>query len=83
MCIRDRFNWGVLLGSSAMLGVPCWDVVLPLYAAGICWTLVYDTIYALQDISDDKKVKNICYIFLIYCNAKPCFIDLANHSLAL
>ena len=25
-----------------------WAAVLPLYAAGVCWTLVYDTIYAHQ-----------------------------------
>ncbi|KAI9209655.1 para-hydroxybenzoate-polyprenyltransferase [Polychytrium aggregatum] len=50
------FNWGALLGWAAMLGSSNWAVTLPLYAAGICWTLVYDTIYALQDIKDDVKV---------------------------
>lgn len=25
-----------------------WNVVLPLYASGIFWTLAYDTIYAHQ-----------------------------------
>ncbi|MCI23730.1 4-hydroxybenzoate polyprenyltransferase mitochondrial-like, partial [Trifolium medium] len=24
------------------------SIVLPLYASGVCWTLVYDTIYAHQ-----------------------------------
>ncbi|KAJ3092455.1 Para-hydroxybenzoate--polyprenyltransferase, mitochondrial precursor (PHB:polyprenyltransferase) [Quaeritorhiza haematococci] len=43
------FNWGCLLGWSAMLGSCDWSVVLPLYASGVAWTLVYDTIYALQD----------------------------------
>ncbi|KAL2919430.1 Para-hydroxybenzoate--polyprenyltransferase, mitochondrial precursor (PHB:polyprenyltransferase) [Polyrhizophydium stewartii] len=47
------FNWGALLGSSAILGSVDWAVALPLYAAGVCWTLVYDTIYALQDKKDD------------------------------
>ena len=28
-----------------------------LYMAGIFWTLGYDTIYALQDRSDDLKIK--------------------------
>ena len=28
----------------------------PLYAAGVCWTLVYDTIYAHQDAADDVRV---------------------------
>ena len=46
------FNWGVLLGAAAVdggLGLQ----PLTLYAAGVFWTLGYDTIYALQDIEDD------------------------------
>jgi 4-hydroxybenzoate polyprenyltransferase len=31
-------------------------VVLPLYFSGVCWTLVYDTIYAHQDKDDDLRV---------------------------
>ena len=31
-------------------------VVLPLYAAGAAWTLVYDTIYAHQDAADDARL---------------------------
>jgi 4-hydroxybenzoate polyprenyltransferase len=31
-------------------------VVLPLYGAGVAWTLVYDTIYAHQDVVDDARV---------------------------
>lgn len=27
-----------------------------LYGAGICWTLYYDTIYALQDRADDERI---------------------------
>ena len=46
------FNWGALLGYAAANGrlTPAagW-----LYAAGIAWTLGYDTIYALQDLEDD------------------------------
>jgi 4-hydroxybenzoate polyprenyltransferase len=46
-------NWGALLGYSAVKGYCDWTVCLPLYAAGIAWTLVYDTIYAHQvSISD-------------------------------
>ncbi|KAG0214196.1 Para-hydroxybenzoate--polyprenyltransferase, mitochondrial precursor (PHB:polyprenyltransferase), partial [Mortierella sp. GBA43] len=50
------FNWGALLGSSAMLGTANWSVALPLYASGVCWTLVYDTIYAHQDKRDDVLI---------------------------
>jgi len=50
------FNWGALLGWSAVAGEVNWEVCLPLYAAGVCWTLVYDTIYAHQDKLDDVRV---------------------------
>lgn len=42
------FNWGALLGWSAIRGSCDWSVCLPLYVAGICWTILYDTIYAHQ-----------------------------------
>jgi 4-hydroxybenzoate polyprenyltransferase len=43
------FNWGALLGASAVLGHTPWDICLPLYFGSVCWTLCYDTIYAHQD----------------------------------
>uniref|UniRef100_V5H9C4 4-hydroxybenzoate polyprenyltransferase, mitochondrial n=2 Tax=Ixodes ricinus TaxID=34613 RepID=V5H9C4_IXORI len=46
-------NWGALLGWAAVHGSCDWSVVLPLYAASLCWTLIYDTIYAHQDKVDD------------------------------
>ncbi len=49
------FNWGALLGWAAAtgeLGAPA----LVLYAAGIAWTLGYDTIYAHQDKEDDALI---------------------------
>jgi 4-hydroxybenzoate polyprenyltransferase len=49
------FNWGALLGYAAVRdrldAAP-----LLLYAAGIAWTLVYDTIYAHQDKEDDALI---------------------------
>ncbi|KAI3632932.1 hypothetical protein MIR68_009007 [Amoeboaphelidium protococcarum] len=50
------FNWGALLGWCAMTDTVDLSVCLPLYGAGICWTLIYDTIYAHQDKHDDAKV---------------------------
>lgn len=41
-------NYGVLMGYSAAAGACDWAVVGLMYAAGVCWTLVYDTIYAHQ-----------------------------------
>ena len=49
------FNWGALMGYAAakdrLDAAP-----LLLYAAGIAWTLVYDTIYAHQDKEDDALI---------------------------
>ena len=41
-------NWGALLGWAAVKGSIEIPVIAPLYLACICWTLVYDTIYAHQ-----------------------------------
>jgi 4-hydroxybenzoate polyprenyltransferase len=49
------FNWGALLGYAAATGTLGWPAVL-LYASGICWTLGYDTIYAIQDMEDDALI---------------------------
>lgn len=50
------FNWGALLGYCAVHGDVNWAACLPLYAAGISWTVIYDTIYAHQDRIDDLIV---------------------------
>ncbi|MCC7045868.1 MAG: 4-hydroxybenzoate octaprenyltransferase [Alphaproteobacteria bacterium] len=49
------FNWGALVGYVAVSGAMRLPALL-LYAAGIAWTLGYDTIYAHQDKQDDAIV---------------------------
>lgn len=49
------FNWGALLAWTAHTGTLNSPAVL-LYAAGIAWTLYYDTIYAHQDAEDDALI---------------------------
>ena len=39
-----------------MTGALHWPVTVPLYAGGVLWTLVYDSIYAHQDKTDDVRV---------------------------
>lgn len=49
------FNWGALLAWAAHAGnLPLGAFLL--YAAGIAWTLYYDTIYAHQDREDDALI---------------------------
>lgn len=49
------FNWGALLGWAAVAG-NLGPAPLTLYAAGLFWTLGYDTIYAHQDKEDDALI---------------------------
>ncbi|KAL3249639.1 hypothetical protein MRX96_055851 [Rhipicephalus microplus] len=49
-------NWGALMGWAAVKGSCDWSAVLPLYAAAMSWTLIYDTIYAHQDKHDDAVI---------------------------
>lgn len=49
------FNLGVLFGWLAT-GAPLTPAPILLYLAGVCWTLGYDTIYAVQDMADDASV---------------------------
>lgn len=50
------FNWGALLGYSAITGSVDIPICAPLYLAGVCWTIFYDTIYAYQDRKDDLQL---------------------------
>ena len=49
------FNWGILLGWTALKGEISLEPIL-LYIAAIFWTLGYDTIYGFQDIYDDEII---------------------------
>lgn len=46
------FNWGALVGWSAIHGTVGWPALV-LYAGSVMWTIGYDTIYAHQDKDDD------------------------------
>jgi 4-hydroxybenzoate polyprenyltransferase len=49
------FGWGAIMAWSASRGhieAPAWC----LFAATICWAIGYDTIYALQDREDDRRI---------------------------
>jgi 4-hydroxybenzoate polyprenyltransferase len=55
LCLAIIFNFSVLISWTAAKGE--FEVQsLLLYLACIFWTLGYDTIYAYQDIDDDKKI---------------------------
>lgn len=49
------FGWGAVMAWSAVHESIGPAAVL-LFGANICWSVAYDTIYALMDIEDDKKI---------------------------
>ena len=49
------FNFGIIL-SWLSLNENFISGIILLYLSGIMWTVGYDTIYALQDVVDDKKI---------------------------
>ena len=64
------FNWGALVGWTATTGsldAPA----LWLYAAGIAWTLGYDTIYAHQDKEDDALIGVKSSALKLGANTRP------------
>ena len=69
------FNWGIIMALAAIMNDITYLPIL-LYLGAIFWTLGYDTIYGVQDISDDEvigvkstaiKFKNNLNFFVISC----------------
>ena len=49
------FGWGTIMAWAASretIDYPAWLI----FAATICWAMAYDTIYALQDLDDDRRI---------------------------
>ena len=49
------FNWGIILAWTATNNTISLEI-LPVYLSAIFWTLGYDTIYGIQDMSDDEII---------------------------
>ena len=69
------FNWGIVMAYAAATNQISYLPIL-LYVGAIFWTLGYDTIYGVQDISEDEvigvkstaiKFKNSLNLFVISC----------------
>ncbi|MFC3123093.1 4-hydroxybenzoate octaprenyltransferase [Agaribacter flavus] len=49
------YSWSIPMAAMAILGtIPNW--VWYMYAANLCWTIAYDTLYAMVDRNDDLKI---------------------------
>jgi len=69
------FNWGIVMAWTSVMNEASYLPIL-LYIGAIFWTLGYDTIYGIQDISDDEvigvkstaiKFKNNLNLFIGSC----------------
>tara|TARA_B100000953_G_scaffold278441_1_gene253889 strand:- start:19 stop:513 length:495 start_codon:yes stop_codon:yes gene_type:complete len=69
------FNWGIVMAWTSITNEISY-LPIALYTGAIFWTLGYDTIYGVQDISDDEvigvkstaiKFKNNLNLFVIGC----------------
>lgn len=68
------FNWGALIGWSAVTGSIGWPAVL-LYIGSVCWTIGYDTIYAHQDSADDMAI-GVRSTAILFGTSAPSFIGM-------
>ena len=85
------FNWGIIMAWAAMNNSVSIEIVL-LYLSAIFWTLGYDTIYGVQDMSDDEiigvkstsiKFKNNLKLFvsIMYMISAICLIFLFRENI--
>jgi len=76
------FNWGIIMAWTSITNEISYFPIL-LYCGAIFWTLGYDTIYGLQDRSDDEligvkstsiKFRNNLNLFLGICYSISSFL---------
>ncbi|XP_023938483.2 4-hydroxybenzoate polyprenyltransferase, mitochondrial [Bicyclus anynana] len=87
------FNWGALLGYSAIQGYIEPTICVPLYLSALSWTVLYDTIYAHQDKRDDARLGIKSTALTFGAHTKPalsgalalslCGLALAGHAAEL
>lgn len=50
------FSWGIPMAFAALRPTVPWGLVVGLMAVNFCWTIAYDTLYAMVDREDDLKI---------------------------
>ncbi|KAK4009559.1 hypothetical protein OUZ56_018693 [Daphnia magna] len=50
------FSWGIPMAFAAVGGRVDWPMATLLMAANLCWTIAYDTLYAMVDRDDDLRI---------------------------
>ncbi|KAJ7206112.1 UbiA prenyltransferase family [Mycena pura] len=72
-------NWGYLVGWISVTGTMNNEVVGTFFIGTVCWTIVYDTIYACQDRKDDMTagVKSTALLFGSWIRSILCLFAIA------
>ena len=56
LILAMTYNWGCMIGWVAISSPYNFNNIFILYLSLVIWTIVYDTIYAVQDQEDDRKM---------------------------
>ena len=56
LILAMTYNWGCMIGWVTISSPYNFNNIFILYSSLIIWTIVYDTIYALQDEAEDRKM---------------------------
>jgi len=78
------FSWGMIMAFAESTGeIP--TVAWLLFAANLCWTVAYDTMYAMVDRDDDVKigVKSTAILFGVFDKRIILFLQLITLALLL
>jgi 4-hydroxybenzoate polyprenyltransferase len=76
------FSWGMIMAFAESLGeIP--NVAWILFVANLCWTVAYDTMYAMVDRDDDVKigVKSTAILFGVFDKRIILFLQLITLAL--
>ena len=74
-CFGAAFNWGIIMAYTCLQNKSINTWVL--YLVAVFWTISYDTIYAMADIVDDKRLRlNQVRFYLGKCTIMDIFLRL-------
>jgi len=72
LILAMTYNWGCMIGWVAISSPYNFNNIFILYLSLIIWTIVYDTIYAVQDEKEDRKMN--LYSTAIFFGSKKLLI---------
>ena len=74
LILAMTYNWGCMIGWVAISSPYNFNNIFILYLSLVIWTIVYDTIYAVQDEEEDRKM-NLYSTALLFGSKKLLIIN--------